>query len=212
MRGRRLWKFCLWAFGYSVVLFVGWLALPTPSPSNETIQAQFQAGKPISRVYDGQSFYPWKDEAMQGITGWVSYFATSFQLQRDSRTGEQVIVIGESLIGGMKNVTVPVHEEGNIDPIELSWQFNVTMKKLETDGGLVPPWVGWADTAMLNWWNSYAKSNFPLRTRRIPANGSLEIWPDSSDFKWVRELRLAAIDVFAEDIYSHMILNVCRHV
>jgi hypothetical protein len=188
MRGRRLWKFCLWAFGYSVVLLIGWLALPTPSPSNETIQAQFQAGKPISRVYDGQSFYPWKDEEMEKITGWVSNFATSFQLQRDSRTGKQVIIIGDSLIGGMKNVTVPIYEEGNIDPIELSLRFNVTMRKSESDGGPVPPWVGWADTAMLNWWTSYTKSSFPLRTRRIPANGSLEIWPDSSDFKWVREL------------------------
>uniref|UniRef100_A0A0W0FWV4 Uncharacterized protein n=1 Tax=Moniliophthora roreri TaxID=221103 RepID=A0A0W0FWV4_MONRR len=192
----RLFKLVVYLARIWLVLAILYLALPSPLPTEGAVEADLQNGNSILRVFDIDRFFPASDTTRSVIYtrfGGSQYFTMEFQLLRQNEG--DILAFGAAsdplesanVFIGIKVVRprAPYYNfslEGFSDPYEdiaISDPIILPDIPVGNPGGLKAPvsWIGIADSVLLSWDESY--KDIPLRVRRVPSKGLIEIWPES---------------------------------
>jgi hypothetical protein len=176
-----------------------WVAIPFPLPSEQSISDALNDGKIVSHVFDILTFYPWTDPSESGNDARRSYkefMDLEFKLHRDSQTGLKKLEIGGGdpfrifyfdLMQLHYNVSLTMTET-----VKVSESHPVLSRTGDKDG-INLPWFPTADATLLYWWLHRNFATTAIRSRTVPAESKVEIWPDSSWWISVSLLSLSCL-------------------
>ncbi|KAJ7598625.1 hypothetical protein C8J56DRAFT_914548 [Mycena floridula] len=192
---KRFLRFSVYMVLCGLLASVFWLGIPSPKPDETLPNKALNSERMVSRVYPTLDYFPNNDRIATGpgLRGQSTSMNIDFKLEEKAKT----LALGMSPDAW--------YNWGNSPPPQHKIQLSIPSSgdisvsgRLYITSQLSKPWRipfhGWlpaADAAFIAWWiqhdwaHSYGLSLYdlaiiPIRTRIIPAEKIIELWPDAS--------------------------------